>query len=89
MDYPPNYDYGEKQRTDTGSKRIVKSNPYFERIGSVDCTGGKWFLWPLLGEHNEYVFKEILYMTDDEISEAFTDEGITTDADLAVSMRNS
>ncbi|TAK34452.1 MAG: CoA transferase [Chloroflexota bacterium] len=37
---------------------------------------------PCLGEHNEYVFKQILGMTDDEISEALIEGGITTDADL-------
>jgi benzylsuccinate CoA-transferase BbsF subunit len=37
---------------------------------------------PSLGEHNEYVFKEILGMTDDEIADALINGGITTDADL-------
>lgn len=37
---------------------------------------------PCLGEHNEYVFKEILHMTDDEIADALAEGGITTEADL-------
>lgn len=37
---------------------------------------------PALGEHNEYVFKELLDMTDEEISEAIIDGSITTDADI-------
>ncbi len=34
---------------------------------------------PCLGEHNEYVFKELLKMTDDEIAEAIIDGGVTTE----------
>jgi len=37
---------------------------------------------PLLGEHNEYVFKELLGMTDEEIGDLLIDRIITTDADL-------
>jgi len=37
---------------------------------------------PALGEHNEYVFKNILHMTDDEIANALVAGAITTDADL-------
>jgi crotonobetainyl-CoA:carnitine CoA-transferase CaiB-like acyl-CoA transferase len=33
---------------------------------------------PCLGEHNEYVFKELLGMTDDEIAEHIIDGSITT-----------
>ena len=33
---------------------------------------------PLLGEHNEYVFKELLGMSDDEIAEHIIDGSITT-----------
>jgi crotonobetainyl-CoA:carnitine CoA-transferase CaiB-like acyl-CoA transferase len=34
---------------------------------------------PLIGEHNEYVFKELLGMTDDEIAEHIIDGSITTE----------
>ena len=34
---------------------------------------------PCLGEHNEYVFKELLKMTDDEIAEHIIDGSITTE----------
>jgi benzylsuccinate CoA-transferase BbsF subunit len=37
---------------------------------------------PALSEHNEYVFKELLHMNDDEISDALIDGSITTDADI-------
>ncbi|MDO8491861.1 MAG: CoA transferase [Dehalococcoidia bacterium] len=37
---------------------------------------------PALGEHNEYVFKELLHMTDDEIADALAEGGVTTEADL-------
>jgi benzylsuccinate CoA-transferase BbsF subunit len=43
---------------------------------------------PLIGEHNEYVFKEILKMTDDEIAEHIIDGSITTEIshEIKVSM---
>jgi crotonobetainyl-CoA:carnitine CoA-transferase CaiB-like acyl-CoA transferase len=34
---------------------------------------------PLVGEHNEYVFKELLKMSDDEIAEHLIDGSITTE----------
>jgi len=37
---------------------------------------------PCLGEHNEYVLKTLLELSDDEISDALSEGGITTDADL-------
>jgi len=37
---------------------------------------------PCLGEHNEYVYKEILGLTDDEIADLLVEGVITTDADL-------
>jgi crotonobetainyl-CoA:carnitine CoA-transferase CaiB-like acyl-CoA transferase len=36
---------------------------------------------PCLGEHNEYVFKELLKMTDEEIAEHIVDGSITTKLD--------
>ncbi|MFC2068985.1 CaiB/BaiF CoA transferase family protein [Chloroflexota bacterium] len=40
------------------------------------------FAGPALGEHNEYVLKELLGLSDDEIAEALIDGSITTSADL-------
>lgn len=40
------------------------------------------FAGPALGEHNEYVFKELLHMTDDEIADALIAGAITTEADM-------
>lgn len=40
------------------------------------------FRAPLMGEHNEYVCKNILGMSDDEISELLAEGVITTEADL-------
>ena len=37
---------------------------------------------PCLGQHNEYVFREILGMSDDEIANLLAEGVITTDADL-------
>jgi benzylsuccinate CoA-transferase BbsF subunit len=34
---------------------------------------------PCVGEHNEYVFKELLGMSDDEIAEHIIDGSITTE----------
>jgi crotonobetainyl-CoA:carnitine CoA-transferase CaiB-like acyl-CoA transferase len=34
---------------------------------------------PCLGEHNTYVFKQLLRMTDDEIAEHIVNAGITTE----------
>ncbi len=39
-------------------------------------------LWDAAGEDNEYVLKELLGYTDDEIAELLIDKAITTDADL-------
>jgi len=36
---------------------------------------------PLLGQHNEYVFKELVGMTDDEIAEHIIEGSITTQMD--------
>lgn len=40
------------------------------------------FAGPCLGEHNEFVLKELLKLSDDEIAEALIEGGITTEADL-------
>jgi len=49
------------------------------KLSKVD---GTWRAGPALGEHNEYVFKGLLGMTDDEIADALIEGGITTEADL-------
>lgn len=45
------------------------------------CPDGM-FRAPLMGEHNEYVLREILGLTDDEIADLMVDKVITTTADL-------
>lgn len=45
-------------------------------------TPDRVFGGPALGEHNEYVLKELLGMSDEEISDALAQGGITTEADL-------
>ena len=37
---------------------------------------------PCLGEHNDYVYKEILGLSDDEIADLIVEGVITTEADL-------
>jgi crotonobetainyl-CoA:carnitine CoA-transferase CaiB-like acyl-CoA transferase len=37
---------------------------------------------PCLGEHNEYVYKEILSYSDEEVTQLLLDGIITTDADV-------
>jgi benzylsuccinate CoA-transferase BbsF subunit len=68
---------------------LMDEHTYFTHGFKMSKVEGDWRTGPLLGEHNEYVFKEILGMTDDEIAEALINGGITTDADLAVSLRES
>ncbi len=41
---------------------------------------------PMLGEHNEYVFKDLLGMSDDEIAEHIIDGSITTELDKGFSV---
>jgi hypothetical protein len=40
---------------------------------------------PCVGEHNEYVFKELLGMSDDEIAEYIIDGSITTEMEGSIS----
>lgn len=49
---------------------------------SMSKTEQKVFGGPTLGEHNEYVLKELLGMNADQIADALADGGITTEADL-------
>ena len=42
---------------------------------------------PCIGQHNEYVFKEIVGMSDDEIADLLAEGVITTDADLEEAMK--
>lgn len=53
--------------------------PAFHMSRSEDCQ----FTGPALGEHNEFVFKTLLGLTDNEFAQAMAEGGITTDADLA------
>lgn len=45
-------------------------------------TPDRVFGGPALGEHNEYVLKELLGMSDDDVADALVEGGITTEADL-------
>jgi benzylsuccinate CoA-transferase BbsF subunit len=67
---------------------LMDEHVYYTHGFKLSKVEGNWKTGPLLGEHNEYVFKEVLGMTDDEIAEALIEGGITTDADLAVSLRD-
>ncbi|MFC1919489.1 CaiB/BaiF CoA transferase family protein [Chloroflexota bacterium] len=49
---------------------------------TMSKTSSSIFRAPCLGEHNEYVYKEILGLSDDEISELMSERVITTEADL-------
>jgi len=46
-----------------------------------------WKAGPCLGEDNEYVYKELLGYTDDEIADMLIEGVITTDADVPESLR--
>jgi benzylsuccinate CoA-transferase BbsF subunit len=61
---------------------VMKPHNYYTHGFKFSDVEGKWHAGPALGEHNEYVFKTLLDMTDDEIADAYVDGGITTDADL-------
>ena len=52
--------------------------PSFKLSKTPDCQ----FAAPALGQHNEYVYKELLGMSDDEIADLIIEHVITTDADL-------
>lgn len=57
----------------------VNRGPAFRMSRSQDCQ----FAGPALGEHNDYVFRELLGMSGEEIAVGIAEGGITTDADLA------
>ena len=63
---------------------VIGYHTYHGQGFTLSKTEGTWRAGPALGEHNEYVFKEVLGMTDDEIAGALVEGGITTDADLPV-----
>lgn len=63
---------------------VMGCHTYHKHGFKLSEAEGTWYAGPALGEHNEYVFKELLGMTDDEIAEALIAGGITTDADLPV-----
>lgn len=52
--------------------------PAFRLSKAPDCQ----FPGPALGEHNEWVLKDLLGLSDEEIAEGLIDGSITTDADL-------
>jgi benzylsuccinate CoA-transferase BbsF subunit len=61
---------------------VMEEHTYYTQGFKLSKVEGNWRTGPALGEHNEYVFKELIGMTDDEIADALIDGGITTDADL-------
>jgi benzylsuccinate CoA-transferase BbsF subunit len=61
---------------------VMEEHTYYTHGFKLSKVEGNWRTGPALGEHNEYVFKQLLGMTDDEIANALIDGGITTDADL-------
>jgi len=61
---------------------VMGYHTYHAHGFKLSKTEGTWRAGPALGEHNEYVFKEILGMTDNEIADALIEGGITTEADL-------
>lgn len=63
---------------------VMGYHTYHKHGFKLSKADGTWFAGPALGEHNEYVFKELLGMTDDEIADVLINGGITTDADLPV-----
>lgn len=64
-------------------KHSVMGDTTYHALGfKLSRAEGTWRAGPTFGEHNEYVFKELLKMNDDEISNALIEGGITTDADL-------
>lgn len=61
-------------------------------VGYIACDGPAFklsktpdsqFAAPALGEHNEYVYKELLGLSDDEITDLILEHVITTESDLS------
>lgn len=61
---------------------VMKEHTYYGHGFKLSKSEDMLRAGPALGEHNEYVFRELLGMTDDEIADALIEGGITTDADL-------
>jgi benzylsuccinate CoA-transferase BbsF subunit len=68
---------------------VMEPHTYYTHGFKLSKVEGNWRTGPALGEHNEYVFKELLGMTDDEIADALIDGGITTDADLVATKKDT
>jgi crotonobetainyl-CoA:carnitine CoA-transferase CaiB-like acyl-CoA transferase len=66
---------------------VMGYHTYHAQGFQLSKTESTWRAGPALGEHNEYVFKGFLGMTDDEIADALIEGGITTDADLPKTSR--
>lgn len=56
----------------------LNRGPSFKLSRSKDTQ----FAGPALGQHNDYVFSELLGMTEEELADAISEGGITTAADL-------
>jgi benzylsuccinate CoA-transferase BbsF subunit len=66
---------------------VMGENTYHGLAFKLSKAEGTWRAGPALGEHNEYVFKELLKMKEKEIAKALSEGGITTEADLPVRER--
>ena len=55
------------------------------RLSKTPCN--IWKAAPCLGEDNEYVYKEILGLSDDEIADLLIEGVITTDTDIPEVLR--
>lgn len=61
---------------------VLGSYSHDSRAFRLSKTADSQFVAPMLGQHNEYVCKEILGLSDEEINELLIDGAITTDANL-------
>jgi benzylsuccinate CoA-transferase BbsF subunit len=56
--------------------------PYSGPVFRLSKTPDNQSAAPCMGEHNEYVFKELLGMSEEEVNQALVEGGITTEYDL-------
>jgi len=59
---------------------VIGRPAYIQQVGYLLSKNPRQIIMPspCLGEHNEYVYKELLGMSDDEIAEHIVDGSITT-----------
>ena len=61
---------------------VMGSYVHDSRAFRLSKTPDNQFAAPAIGEHNDYVLREILGLSDDEVAELYIDGVLTTDADL-------